>query len=132
MKAVSALPTKSVQVGSMLRCIDNTGAKELQIISIRGYKGRRKRRAKAGVCDVVKCSVKKGEQKIVHEIVDAVIVRQKKPWRRPSGLTVSFSDNAAVLIDEKNEPRGKEIKGVIAKEVVERFPRVGKIASAVV
>lgn len=126
------MPTKGVQVGSILKCIDNTGAKDLQIVTVKGYRGVRKRRAMAGVGDVVMCSVKKGEQKLTHEVVTAVIVRQKKEWRRPSGIRVAFSDNAAVLIDDKNEPKGREIKGVIAKEVVERFPRVGKIAAAIV
>jgi len=62
----------------------------------------------------------------------AVIVRQRKEFRRPDGLRVKFEDNAAVLINEKLEPRGSEIKGSIAKEVVERFPAIGKIATIVV
>ena len=132
MKAVSSLPTKGLQIGSRIKCIDNTGAKEMEIISIKGYKGVRKRRARAGVCDIVRCAVKKGDQKLVHEIVDVVVVRQVLPWRRPSGIRISFSDNAGIIIDDKLEPKGKEIKGVIAKEVVERFPRVGKIASTIV
>ena len=132
MKAISAVPTKGLQVGSRLKCIDNTGAKELQVITVKGYHGVRGRRGKAGVGDVVQCSVKKGDQKIMHEVVTAVIVRQRKEWRRPSGIHITFADNAAVLIDDKEEPKGREIKGVIAKEVVERFPRVGKIAAAIV
>lgn len=132
MKAVSSVPTKALQVGSRIKCIDNTGAKELQIITVLEYKGTRRRRAKAGVADVIICSVKKGQQKMVHEMTKAIIVRQKMEWRRPSGIRISFADNAAILIDDVFEPKGKEIKGVIAKEVVERFPRVGKIASAIV
>jgi len=132
MKAISVLPTKGLQPGSIIKCIDNTGAKELSIISVIGYKGVRRRRPMVGVGDIVICSVKKGDQKMVHEKVRAVVVRQKQPWRRPSGIWVSFSDNAAVLIDDKLEPKGREIKGAIAKEAVERFPRLGKIASAIV
>ena len=132
MKGLASTPTKGLQVGSRLKCIDNTGAKEIQVISVLVYKGVRKRRAKAGVGDVVICSVKKGDQKIMHEVVKAVVVRQRALWRRSSGIRIAFTDNAAILVDENFEPRGKEIKGAIAKEVIERYARIGKIASAVV
>lgn len=132
MKGISVKPTKGLQVGSILKCIDNTGAKTLQIISVRGYRGIRKRIPKACVGDVVNCAVKSGDQKIMHEIVKAIIVSQRKEYRRPNGIRIKFEDNAAILIQDTFEPRGKEIKGVIAKEVVERFPPIGKIASIIV
>jgi large subunit ribosomal protein L14 len=62
----------------------------------------------------------------------AVIIRQRKEYRRANGMRIKFEDNAAVLINEKLEPRASEIKGPVAKEVVERFPAVGKIATIVV
>ena len=132
MKAISITPSEGLQVGARVNCIDNSGAKLLEIISVIGYRGTRKRPPQAGVGDVVMCAVKKGTQKMVHEVVRAVIVRQKKEYRRPSGMRIKFEDNAAVLIDEKDEPKGKEIKGVVAKECVERFSQVGKIARAVI
>ena len=132
MKAISITPTEGLQVGAQVNCIDNTGAKLLEIISVVNYKGTRRRIPAAGVGDVVMCSVKKGTQKMVHEVVRAVIVRQKKSYRRPSGIRIKFEDNAAVLLDDKDEPKGKEIKGVVAKECVERFSVVGKIARAVI
>jgi large subunit ribosomal protein L14 len=52
--------------------------------------------------------------------------------RRPSGLRVSFDDNAIVVVDEKNEPRGTEIKGPVAREVAERFPKIGSMATMIV
>ena len=58
--------------------------------------------------------------------------RQKKEYRRPNGMRIKFEDNAAVLINEKGEPRGTRIKGPIAKEVVERFSVIGKIATIVI
>ncbi|MCK4531822.1 MAG: uL14 family ribosomal protein, partial [Candidatus Aenigmarchaeota archaeon] len=73
-----------------------------------------------------------GTEKVRHQIFRAVVVRQKKEFRRPDGMRVQFEDNAAVIIDEKNDPKGSQIKGPIAKEVVERFPTVGKIATIVV
>ena len=132
MKAVKASVTKGIPVGAYISCADNTGAKLLKVISVMGYKGRRRRLPAAGVGDLIKCSVKEGTVKWRKQVVTAVIVRQRKEYRRPNGLRVSFEDNAAVLVNEKGEPLGTQIKGPIAKEVVERFPAVGKIASMVV
>jgi large subunit ribosomal protein L14 len=132
MKAVKARITRAIPVGSFISCIDNSGAKLLQIISVKGYKGVKRRMPCAGVADMIKATVKEGDMKIRNQIVDAVIVRQKKEYRRANGLRVSFEDNAAVLVNELGEPKGSEIKGPIAKEVVERFSAIGKIASMVV
>jgi len=132
MKAVKAKITKALNVGSYINCADNTGAKILEIISVLGYKGKRRRQPKAGVGDMVKCSVKEGDVKIRKQVVYAVIIRQKAEYRRPNGLRVKFEDNAAVIVDEKGTPKGTIIKGPVAKEAVERFSGIGKIASIVV
>jgi large subunit ribosomal protein L14 len=132
MKAVTARITKPIPLGARLACADNSGAKELELIAVRGYKGRLRRLPKAGIGDVIICSVKKGKEKIRHQIVYAVVVRQKKEYRRADGIRIKFSDNAAVLVNQKTfEPTGTEIRTVIAKEVVERFTAIGKIASMV-
>ena len=132
MKAISANVTDALQVGSSVKCADNTGATAIEIISIKGYHGVKRRRPKCGIGSWVFAAVKKGDPKIRHEVVQAVIVRQKKEYRRRNGMRVSFEDNAAVLVNEKGDPRGTRIKGPIAKEVVERFSTIGKIASIVV
>lgn len=132
MKSISASMTKTLQPGSVLVCADNTGAKTLQIISVRGFKGKRRTKPRAGVADFVVCRVCKGSEKVRKEIHRAVIIRQKKEFRRPDGISVSFEDNAAVLVTDKFEPRGSLIKGPVAREVAERFPPVGKIAGMVV
>jgi len=132
MKAIKAVVTKSIPVGAFIECADNTGAKKLQVISVFGYKGRRRRKPAAGVGDVVKCSVKEGVVKWRKQMVRAVIIRQKKEYRRTSGLRVEFEDNAAIMVNEKNEPVGTQVKGPMAKEVVDRFLPLGKIASVVV
>jgi large subunit ribosomal protein L14 len=132
MKAISAKITKTLPVGAMLKCADNSGAKELQIIAVRGFKGKRKTKPTAGLANLVMCRVYKGNEKVRHEVFKAVIIRQKKEYRRPNGLRVSFEDNAAVLVDDKFEPKGSLIKGPVAKEVVERFPTIGKVANMVV
>ncbi|MDI6826661.1 MAG: 50S ribosomal protein L14 [Candidatus Aenigmarchaeota archaeon] len=132
MKPIKARITRGIPVGAFVECADNTGAKLLRVISVFGYKGRRRRKPSAGIADLVNCTVKEGTVKWRKQIVRAVIVRQKKEFRRPDGLRVEFEDNAAVLVNEKDEPIGSQIKGPIAKEVVERFSRIGKIASIVV
>ena len=132
MKAVKARITKAIPVGASIVCADNTGAKRLELISVFGYKGVRRRKPSAGVADVVKCSVKEGTVKWRKQVVRAVIIRQKKEYRRLTGLRVEFEDNAAVLVNEKNEPLGSQVKGPMAKEVTERFLSLGKIASVVV
>jgi large subunit ribosomal protein L14 len=131
MKPVSARITKGLQVGSFIKCADNTGATLLQIIAVKGYKGVKSRTPGCGVGNWIVCSVKEGDPKMKHEVVHAVIVRQNKEYRRRNGMRVKFEDNAAVLINEKGEPRGTKIKGPIAKEVVERFSMIGKIATMV-
>ncbi|MBI2542610.1 MAG: 50S ribosomal protein L14 [Candidatus Aenigmarchaeota archaeon] len=132
MKGIKASVTKGLNVGSYLTCADNSGAKLLQIISVSGYKGRRKRMPKAGIGSLIKVSVKEGDPKVRKQMFNGVIVRQRQEFRRPDGMRISFEDNAAVLTDEKGAPKGTEVKGPIAKEVVERFSTIGKIATIVV
>jgi len=132
MKAISSRVVKALPVGAVVVCADNSGAKELQIIAVRGYKGKRRTKPAAGVGSLVSCRAVKGDQKVMHEVHRAVIIRQKKEYRRPNGIRISFEDNAAVLVNDKFEPVGTLIKGPVAKEAVERFPAIGKIASLVV
>ena len=131
MKPISASITRGLQVGSYIKCVDNSGATLLQIIAVKVYKGVKNRIPGCGVGSWIICAVKDGDPKIMHEVVHAVIVRQKKEYRRRSGMRIKFEDNAAVLVNEKCEPRGTKIKGPIAKEVVERFSVIGKIATTV-
>jgi len=132
MKAVKARITKALNVGSYINCVDNTGAKLLQIIAVFGYKGVRRRHPKAGVGNVVKCSVKEGDVKIRKQVVNAIIIRQKAEYRRANGMRIKFEDNAAIIVDEKFKPKGSMIKGPVAKEVIDRFYGIGKIANIVV
>ncbi len=132
MKAMSSKISKGLQSGSFVKCIDNTGADLLQIIVVKNYKGVKHRRGNAGVGNVVVAAVKKGDSKIKHEVVEAVIVRQRKEFRRRNGMRIKFEDNAAVLVNERGDPRGTRLKGPIAKEAVERFSTIGKIAAIIV
>jgi len=96
-------------------------------------KTRKGRISAAGVGDLVMASVKRGKPEMRKQVVFAVIVRQKKEYRRPDGTRIKFEDNAAVVCkDEKGNPKGTMIKGPIAKEVCERWPAIAKIASIIV
>lgn len=132
MGVTAVVPTRALPAGARLACVDNTGAKELQIISVVDYKGVRRRMPKAGVGDHIVASVKKGTPEIRKQIVRAIVVRQAKEYRRVDGMHIKFEDNAAVLITPEGAPRGSEIKGPVAREAAERWPRVAGIASIVV
>ncbi len=132
MKAVSTRVTKALPVGAQLVCADNTGAKIIQIISVMGYKGKRRTKPTAGVASQVSVKVLKGNEKVRHEVHRAVIIRQRREYRRADGTHISFEDNAAVLVNEKGEARGTLVKGPVAREAVERFSTIGKIANQVV
>lgn len=121
-----------IQPESKLKVADNTGAKMIKCFRVLG--GTRKRYAQLG--DVIVASVKVAEpRKLVkkHEIVKAVIVRQKKEYRRKDGSYIRFSENAAVIIDDKNEPRGGRIFGPIPREIREKgFAKIVTMAPEVV
>ena len=133
MKGVSASVTGGITLGTILNCADNTGAKKLELIGVKGFKGKHRRNPSAGVGDVIMCAVKKGTEKLKKTVVYAVIVRQRKEYMRADGSRVKFEDNAAVLVNPKTlEPQGTEIRSAVAREVVERFTPIGKISSIVV
>ncbi|MBS3817184.1 MAG: 50S ribosomal protein L14 [Candidatus Thermoplasmatota archaeon] len=131
MKGIAGTQTKGVAVGSKLRCIDNTGAKIVKIVSVVNYHGVHRRYPKAGIGDQVVASVVKGTPEMKRELTRAVIVRQKRPFRRSDGVMVEFEDNAVVLTQEDGETKGSEIKGPVAREAAERWPRVGAAASMI-
>lgn len=133
MKALQAKVTRALPHRSKVPTCDNSGAKILRVISIKGAKTVKRRRASAGVGDLIQASVIKGDKEIRKTVVFAVIVRQKKEYRRPDGTRIQFEDNAAVVLkDDKGNPKGTIFKGPIAKEAAERWPGIAKIASIVV
>jgi large subunit ribosomal protein L14 len=124
--------SRGLPVGAILRCADNTGARELRLIQVVGYKGRRGRLPSAGVGDRVAVSVKRGTPDMRKKIFHAVIVRQRMPFRRADGVWVQFEDNAAVIITPEGEMKGSEIRGPVAREAAERWPRIASAASIIV
>ena len=132
MEALKADVTQGLSKGSLITCADNTGARELKVISVSGYSGTKNRHPKAGIGDKVTVSVTKGTPEMRRQVLEAVVVRQRKPIRRPDGTRVKFEDNAAVIIDDLEEPRGTEIKGPVAREVAERYGSIASTATMIV
>lgn len=132
MHGIKANIVRSLPSGARITCIDNSGAKVIEIISVIGGGGVRRRMPKAGVGDLVVASVKKGSPEMRKQKVYAVVVRQRHEYRRPNGMRVSFEDNAAVITNEKGEPKGSGIKGPVAKEAAERWSKIASLASIIV
>ncbi len=132
MKAISAKATAGLNLGAIMIASDNSGAKIVKLVSVKKGKGKKGKQGCAKIADWVKVSIRKGVPDMKGKVFDAVIIRQKKPYRRLDGERVAFEDNAvAILKDEKGNPKGTQIKGPIAREVLERWPSVAKIASNV-
>ena len=121
-----------IQMQTRMDVADNTGAKELMCIKVLG--GSRKRWARIG--DIIVCSVKgvtSGSDLKKGAVVKAVVVRCKQPTRREDGSYVRFDTNAAVIIDNEQNPRGTRIFGAVARELRERnFMKIVSLASEVV
>lgn len=133
MKAVKAHVTRALPLGAEVETCDNSGAKVVKIFSVLGHKTRKGRSPAGGVGDMVMAAVKKGRPDMRKQVVFAIIVRQKKEYRRPDGSRVAFEDNAVVVLkDEKGNPKGTIFKGPIAKEVAQRWPAVAKVATVIV
>jgi len=133
MKAIKARITRGLPLGAYVETCDNSGAKIIRITAVKGHKTAHGRNPAAGIGDLVMASVKKGRPEMRKQVVFAIIVRQKKEFRRPDGTRIKFEDNAAVILkDDKGNPKGTILKGPIAKEVCVRWPLVAKIASNII
>lgn len=132
MKGLPGKQMRGLPVGARVKCVDNTGAKVVQIISVLKYHGVHRRLPAAGIGDLVVVTVKKGTPEMRKQLVNAVIVRQRRPFRRADGVMVEFEDNAAVITTPTGETKGSDIKGPVAREAAERWPRIAAIASMIV
>ena len=120
-----------IQPYTRLRVADNTGAKSIMCINVPG--GTRKRYAHVG--DVIVASVKEatpGGSVKKGEVVRAVVVRTVKPYRRSDGSYIRFDDNAAVILTDKNDPKGTRVFGPVARELREKnFMKIISLAPEV-
>ena len=130
---IKARITEAFNHYSMIETCDNSGAKLLKVISVKGSKGVAGRKPSCGVGDLILASVRKGTPDMRKQVVLAVVVRQRKEFRRMSGEHIKFEDNAAVVVkDESGSPKGTLIKGAIPREIAERWPMVSKLATIIV
>ncbi|MCK5428015.1 MAG: 50S ribosomal protein L14 [Anaerolineales bacterium] len=120
-----------IQPQTRLKVADNSGAKQIMCINVLG--GTRRRYARVG--DIIVATVKVA---IPHaavkkkEVVRAVIVRTVKPYKRPYGSYIRFDENAAVILTDKNEPRGSRIFGPVARELRDKnFMKIVSLAPEV-
>jgi large subunit ribosomal protein L14 len=120
-----------IQVQTRLNVADNSGARQLQCIKVLGDS----RRRYARIGDLISCSVKKsipGGEVTKGDVVRAVVVRTKKELRRQDGSYIRFDENAAVIINDEQEPLGTRIFGPVARELRERnFMRIVSLAPEV-
>ena len=124
-----------------MNCADNSGARNLYIISVKGIGARLNRLPAGGVGDMVMATVKKGKPELRKKVHPAVIVRQSKPWKRTDGVFLYFEvrnpifgsdragdsrtrlqDNAGVIVNPKGEMKGSAITGPVGKEAAELWP----------
>jgi len=128
MRMVVRKITRALPTGAIVPVADNSGARMVMVISVKGHKTRLRRLPAAKVGDMIVCSVKKGSPKLRRQIVHAVVIRQKKPYKRADGSWVTFEDNACVITNETGEPRGSEIRGTVSKEAADAWPRIASAA----
>ena len=120
-----------IQTNTRLKEADNTGARQIMCIGMLGGTG--KKYARVG--DIITASVKRaipGGSVKKGEVVRAVVVRVAKPYTRPDGSTIRFDENAAVILTDKNNPRGTRIFGPVAREMREKnFTKIISLAPEV-
>jgi len=121
-----------IQPRTMLKVADNTGAKIIQCFRVLG--GTKRRYAQLG--DVIVGTVKEAEprrQVKRHDVVRAVIIRQKKALKRPDGSYIRFDDNACVILEIGKDPKGGRVSGPVAKELKEKgFEKIAALAEELV
>ena len=124
--------TRSIPLNAVITCADNSGAKTLRVVMVKGYKGRLRRVPAASVGDQVSVVVKKGPLDLRKQVWGAVIIRQKYAVRRVGGTRVMFEDNAGVIITPEGELKGTDIKGPVATEAAEKWPRIANVATMII
>ena len=132
MKGIAGRQMRGLPQGARIDCVDNSGAKTVEIVTVLNYKGVHRRSPAAGVGDMVVASVKKGNPEMRRQLVRAVIVRCRRPYRRADGTMVQFEDNACVITNEKGDVQGSDIKGPVSREAAERWPRIAATAKQIV
>ena len=118
-------------VAAVLNCADNTGAKNLFTIAVTGIGARLNRFPTSSVGEMILASVKKGKPELRKKVLQAVVVRQRKAYRRREGYYIYFEDNAGVIVNPKGEMKGSAVSGPVAKECADLWPKISSKATSV-
>src|SRR3546814_670518 len=129
---VARCDSTGLPVAATINCADNTGAKNLHIISVAGYKGRLNRMPSACIGDMVLATVRKGKPELRKKVHPAIVIRQRKSWRRKDGTFLYFEDNAGVIVNNKGEMKGSAITGPVSKECADIWPRIAANSGTIV
>jgi len=121
----------ALPVGAIMNCADNTGGKNLFIMAVAGIRGRLNRLPAAACGDMVLATVKKGKPELRKKVMPAVVIRQRKTFRRKDGTFLYFEDSAGVIVNNKGEMKGSAITGPVAKECADLWPRIASNASSI-
>lgn len=132
MKGISGRVTRGLPTAARLTCADNTGAKIVEIINVPKLGLTLRRLPSAGVGYMIKVSVKKGTPETRRQMYNAIVIRQRRPFRRVDGTWVQFADNACVITNERGEVQGSDIKGPVSREAAERWPRIAATAKQII
>ena len=132
MQGVKLKMALGLPVGALINCGDNSGAKNLYIFAAKRIQASLNRLPAASVGDMVLCTCKKGKPDLRKKVLFAVIIRQRKPWRRRDGYFIYFQDNAGCIVSNKGDMKGNSILGPIAKECAELWPKFSAAAESVV
>lgn len=133
MKGVKSKITRALGRGAKISVVDNSGAKIAYLISARGSKTVKGRSPYARVGDMITVSIVKGDKSVRKQVFSAIVIRQKKEYRRQDGTRIKFEDNAVIICkDTKGNPKGTLIKGPIAKEATDRWAPISKISTLIV
>jgi large subunit ribosomal protein L14 len=124
--------TPGVFMESLVRVSDNSGARLAKVVGVLNLKTTWRRIPGAAVGDVVVVSVREGKPELRKQIMHGIVIRQRRPYRRPDGTWIAFEDNAIVLITPEGDPKGTEIHGPVAREALERWPKLAAMVTMVV
>ena len=125
--------TLGLNNAALMNCADNSGAKNLYMFAVTGIQGRLNRLPAACPGDLVLVSVKKGKPELRKKVLRAVVIRQRKAWRRrqDAGTFIYFEDNAGVIVNDKGEMKGSAITGPVAKECADGWAKIASAAPSI-
>ncbi|MCX8180666.1 MAG: 50S ribosomal protein L14 [Thermofilaceae archaeon] len=124
--------TPGVFMESLVKVSDNSGARLAKVIGVLNIKTTWRKISGATVGDIVVVSIREGKPDLRKQIMHGIVIRQRRPYRRPDGTWIAFEDNAIALITPEGDPKGSEIHGPVAREAIERHPRIATMVTMVV